>query len=1099
MKMKQTGWWRRLAMATMALVVLSTVTMVAPLTGTVPEAAAWPPTPNGVQPGSERIPVQVHHVTRTLQTGEDANGPFGYCYDESYITFDPAYGKGRFNDSLDPGRENYVYYRLTENSQGVQGSQLVYTSNSRGATFDVNYPQGSSLQNPWLTFDHYGLVVHRAAWGGQQTTTGSGYLVDRPDVAPLAQSYCAPSKREPRVASMQAIMEREEFWTAGPIVAPIDISISTPDGPFEVGDEIPVDVTVTNRTDHPATGITYTPTSGLSYPTDRFDVVGSAPTGTFPSSLQPGETVTRRWTLRPNTRATSELRSHVRGTVDGSEFTDEAIVPVSVPPEVEVVLSTDVTGETKVGDRFNVTATITNHDEVEMAQIDADSISTRPRGPVKQISGPLMANGRDPERDWPSLQPGQSMTLHWVMEAEEAGVIDLTAYIWGVEYLHWTRWTLSAETRVAIEAPGLLLEQVRLQPGTIVPGQFGNVRGTVTNTGTTDITGIDFTLESNPELKVVEGLLDALDPSVSPRIPTLEPEESREFMIPVAMVTDAGELGSYRLDLRLAGTTLIGGEPTEVEGVATAGNALDLTPYWSTILGDVRRNLLSDTIEIIEGINDWGDSSTLGGIAVGSTTGALNAFRNLGDGVLTVNDFIAEETGSGGVRLTETGKAIVEASREYLHTHTAQEMAIDLAELEEQVAVGGVGVFAEWLRDVDRAASAGDTRRVAELLAEPGTEVALGFGVEKAAGKLFTRAVESAAGRKVASYLKRAPQPEPVDELMMLDPEYTPEHLVARELQDLKDMPTGVAITGETAARAGLTADEHGWMIEMAKEHGIAFFVRPRPETAAKFAKLGYNAKPMAIKLKSISEIDHRWLGWEDYADAEGLVVFREPRDPLQAMMDAVEAGELEYGGPEIDKIIERYNLRRAEWKSYEKPFGEDGPTVDPRDGILHKLNGDTIGPDGSISPGEGFTVQRYGKTIRTKVTIDPDGVIRFSHNDKPVYSDIDLLSIAKPDGSAIDPEVHRLVAERAGFGIDSQHGASVNTSDFPDWDTAKRFAVQYANEHRRGGDPLVIVGSDATTLGYVDQLTVPEGPVPGANYDLYGVIQTTYEGAGRL
>ncbi len=318
-----------------------------------------------------------------------------------------------------------------------------------------------------------------------------------------------------------------------------------------------------------------------------------------------------------------------------------------------------------------------------------------------------------------------------------------------------------------------------------------------------------------------------------------------------------------------------------------------------------------------------------------------------------------------------------------------------------------------------------------------------------------------------------------------------------RELQDLKDMPTGVAITGETVARAGLTPDEHGWMIDMAREHGVAFFVRPRPESAAKFARLGYNAKPMAIKLKSINEIDHKWLGWDDYADSEGLVVFREPKDPFPAMYEAVDNGELEWGGNEIDRIIARYNLRKAEWKSYEKPFGDDGPTVNPREGILHKLNGDTLGPDGTISPGDGFTIQRYGKTIRTKVTIDPDGVIRFTHNNQPVYSDIDLLSIARPDGSPIPPELHRKISENAGFGIDSQHGDSVMTSDFPNWDVAKKFAVQYANEHKRGGDPLVIVQPDVTTLGYVDDLVVPDGTVPGSDYDLYAKITTTYEGAG--
>jgi hypothetical protein len=287
-------------------------------------------------------------------------------------------------------------------------------------------------------------------------------------------------------------------------------------------------------------------------------------------------------------------------------------------------------------------------------------------------------------------------------------------------------------------------------------------------------------------------------------------------------------------------------------------------------------------------------------------------------------------------------------------------------------------------------------------------------------------------------------------------------------------------------------------MIDMAREHGISFFVRPRPETAAKFAGLGYNAKPMAIKLKSISEIDHKWLGWDDYADSEGLVVFRRPQDPLPKLKAAVERGELEYGGAEIDEILKRYELRLAEWKSYEKPFGDDGPTVDPRVGILHKLNGDTLTPDGRVVEGTGFDVKRYKNDVRTKATIDADGVIRFSYNDKPVYSDIDLLHIAQPDGSNISAELHQLISEQTGFGLDGQHGDSVATSDFPNWDIAKKFATQYANEHKRGGDPLVIVGADATTLGYVKSIDVPTGPIPGSGYDLYGKITTTYEGAGR-
>jgi len=57
---------------------------------------------------------------------------------------------------------------------------------------------------------------------------------------------------------------------------------------------------------------------------------------------------------------------------------------------------------------------------------------------------------------------------------------------------------------------------------------------------------------------------------------------------------------------------------------------------------------------------------------------------------------------------------------------------------------------------------------------------------------------------------------------------------------------------------------------------------------------------------------------------------------------------------------------------------------------------------------------------------------------------------------------------------------------------------VQYANEHKRGGDPLVVVQGDVTTLGYVDTIEVPTGDILGSGYDLYSRITTTYEGAGR-
>jgi hypothetical protein len=106
-------------------------------------------------------------------------------------------------------------------------------------------------------------------------------------------------------------------------------------------------------------------------------------------------------------------------------------------------------------------------------------------------------------------------------------------------------------------------------------------------------------------------------------------------------------------------------------------------------------------------------------------------------------------------------------------------------------------------------------------------------------------------------------------------------------------------------------------------------------------------------------------------------------------------------------------------------------------------------------------------------------------------------LQIAYPNGKPIPLKLHRQISREAGFGFDSQHGDTASTSDFLSWDSAKKFVTQYTNEHKRGGDPLVIVQPDVTTLGYVDSVELPPGPVAGSHYDLYGMVKITYEGAG--
>ncbi len=844
-----------------------------------------------------------------------------------------------------------------------------------------------------------------------------------------------------------------------------DVQLTVPSDAVAIGEPVTITLTVRTSGDQPIDGFALLDGVGLRFDPEQIELL-SGPTPDAPGGMGANSTLTFSYQVAAKASGRLEIRAGASGTRNGEPVDAEVGGNLMVPAQLKVDMSTSVDSATKVGDVIDVVATVTNEEAAAISGIRTETLAVDPSAMASHVSGPTSADGSDPRVSPVTLEAGASTTFTWSYLAEEKGTVTFESSFTARDPYSNDLFGVSGSVSVAIEEPGLEISELRLQPGSPVPGDFGNLRGTVTNIGSVDVTGIDFSIESNPEIVVIDRLLNELDPSVSPRIASLATGESQEFMIPFGMVSDAGGLATWTVDLTMTGAAEVDGESTEVSTVGHVGGGLDLSVYWSSILSEVRRLLLQDALDFFEGINDWGDRSTLGGVAVGTGEGILTALQKMGDGALTAGELVV--TKDGREQLSETAKGIVAASREYLHTTSMKKMFVDFADVRDDIAVGGVEVFANWLRDIDEAYTQGDVRAVSNLIAEPATAIATGVGVEQAGAQLFGRLLTQPMVRRAMSGFKKAPEgvdeaTGPVDFDKVVDGDYA----------DLKDMPTGVPVTGQTVARAGLTADEHAWMIETAKEHGVAFFVRPRPEQAARFAKLGYNAKPMAIKLKSVNEIDAQWLGFDDYAESQGLVVLREPTDPFPAMVEAVERGDLEWGGKEIDDIIERYNLRKAEWES--------------KDALLEKLNA-----------GDGFKIQRYGKTITTKVAVNDDGLLIFTHNNKPVYSDIDLLSIARPDGSPIPPELHKLISEQAGFGIDGQHGDSVMTSDFPNWTVAKKFAVQYAEEHMRGGDPLVIVQPDVTTLGYVDTIDVPAGDLPGSGYDLFGTITTTYEGAGR-
>jgi len=856
------------------------------------------------------------------------------------------------------------------------------------------------------------------------------------------------------------------------------VAVTTPPDSQVVGEPFEVTVEVRNPFETAVTDFAPTSALGLELDPEQAMVV-SGPSPAPPSELGAGENVAFTYTVEALHSGDLHLTAGFEGFYGALHVDGEGRGTVFVPARLSVTLATSIDAETRVGDDFDVVATLTNEEaDVEITGIRLEALEVIPSEMTTPVSGPTSAAGGDPRVDPFSLGPGASTTVTWRLKAEQQGTADVVANASAHDPYTGDVFVESAEKRIAIEDAAIEVSNLRLRPGAPAPGDTGNISATVTNIGSVDVADLDFrVLTDIPEIHVIEKTISELPADVAPRFALLEPGESRDVLIPFIMAVDIGDsLATYRVEVEYTGSATLDGQAVQVDDKGRTNGGLDLTDYWTNLLSAMGRLIRGQGWDIVEGVNEWGDESTLGGVTVGCGEGALSAFQKMGDGILTVNDLLGEVSGDNGQRLTEDGKAIVAAAREYLHTTSKKKMLIDFANVRDDVSVGAVDVFASWLYDIDQAYEKGDTRRVAGLIAEPTTEFATGVGVEAAGAQLFQKIVGSKVAREVMHHLKKGPSP--VDEATGQVPY---DKLVRRELEDLKDMPTGVRITGETVERAGITPDEHAWMIEMSKEHGVAFFVRPRPESATKFAHAGFNAKPMLIKQKSINDIDIEWLGYPDSVDLpefdgpvdpRGLVVMREPVDPWPRLVEHLESGELKWGSEEVTAIAERYSKRRAEWLKFQSE--------------LDKLNA-----------GDGFTVRRFGEEIKTKIFLDEQGVLRMTHNGKPVYSDVDLMHIAWPNGKHLPQELHDEISKAAGFGIDSQHGDTASTSDFHNKEIAAKLAREYLTEHMRGGDPLVIVQPDVTTLGYVEDFDIPLD-FQGSYRELYGKLEVSYEGAAQ-
>lgn len=823
--------------------------------------------------------------------------------------------------------------------------------------------------------------------------------------------------------------------------------------------------------------------------TQKFDIADLPEPGLV-SRIEKDNVFTTNYLVTPKQAGSTNLRVRAFGDlVSGGSVQDEANLAVDILPDLDLNLiapSVETVGET-----VTITLTITNNElftirglRVESLGISTGRLDRTPEEFLTYISGPTGPDGIDPRAQPLTIMPGETITLTWQYTAEAEGVIDLQAFI-SYDRLD-TNGRLSQDTsgRLAIDTAAMELSELRFSGGSPGPLKFTNLRGTLTNIGNYDITEIDFELTGAPGFDVLTERVAQLDPMISPRIDLLQVGESHEFIIPFGVYADIGSATRYAFNLSFDGQADVEGSPLSVQVKTVLRGNLDRSYYWQDILSQVKARLYSDFVSFVTVVDSWADESTLGGIAVGSVTGPAQAFDKLGQGLFQAGDLAVETVETGGYNLTENGMLMWNAAADYWNAKSFEQMRVDLKDLSIDLTLNGVGIMHDFYANVHEAGSRGDFREVSRLMTNSGTNVGLLVGgeiaAEKVMGQLFAKLARAKVKRTKIKGRQKAPEP-----ITDTTPEPDASAWFNGRLKDWDDVPEGTLLGDEHAFLAGYGGEQLDWLKRWARECNCTIVARPRPTRAVQFAAEGLNAKPMAIKLKSESPIDIEWLGG-NVSDG-GLVMLRKPKDPFPAIDEAIASGRLKPDDPLIDQISKRYNDKLAVFENKDEYVAR----LNAKQATIRNADGEVI------EAGNGIVINHRGRTIITKVSVDADGYLIFDWNGKRVYSDTDLLGVNRRDGTPIDKGTHRAFMEDAAGGIDAQHHAPMQSSDFNDGDSLQKVVTEQLSQHQRDGDGggLLMIGPEGLTKGYVDSFSIDTSTPFGSGYENYGRVTTRLTG----
>jgi len=846
-------------------------------------------------------------------------------------------------------------------------------------------------------------------------------------------------------------------WVSASFELTVDVTV--PEGPYAIGELIPVTVTFTNPFNQPVEQLTLRGPGGLRFDASAF-LMAEAPGELASDILAPGESVSVTTTLVPVTGGELDVTAGADGRMLGLHIPGRAELTLDVIDEIGIALTSRATDTEGL---IEVIATLTNPtfewvEGVVVGDLTATDVSI-----LNLVSGPLVSGDA---LDAPlSIGPAGEEEVTWLVELVDVGETTLTASATASDPRTGEEYTVEASARVVAEDPAIEVYQAVIVPSAVFPGWVHRLDVTVRNVGTVDVTDIEVTFQGDPPLTVLEAIT-AQDQNAPP-IASLEPDGSRDVSVWFFTTTDTGQAWSvdYRIDI--SGTATTDASETPVTDAVVFTRAIDFTYYWSNLLGEVGQVLYDSVLPEVSGRNGFRSATGVGGYVEGCPSWARADMMALQRGDYTAEDLV------DGDRLAPNAAGLVAVAREVAYTFTPAALSQAARSVEPSVGDDAGLAIADWCFALDAADAARDVDAVVALLTGPVD--ALGDSdVRVVAAGVIGRLMYQEDRRTLRGLVQPG---SPLDKAA--EPGAVPEAVDQQEAER-RGMPTGVPLPDGAVAEY-LSPEVHGWLRGVAREYGVAFFVSTRSELGEVLARKGFNAQTVAVNYLPVDRIDIDWLGFPETVEvptltggtetlsSEGLVLMREPSDPEEALIAAIEDGSLRAQGWRHSDIVYRFNWRRAEHYVAQRQLAELGEV--------------------------GLELDSFGVPVTSTAQVEDSGLILLDYDGLPVYADTGLVHVARPDGSALPADLHRRVSEvlsqGAGLGADV-----MATATAPDWDTARGRVEAMAARHARGGVPLLIIQPDATTLGYVRDVTYPDTAPTGAFYDLYGAVEVSYEGA---